>query len=143
MTQESDGGRPDQGPVTIDDRGTWMYPSAAHVGMVSVEIPLKNPDSFRKTESILACNFGQHVVAKTESEFKKLHAIQYRGFKPSDPAATFAHYTGAARGLGILEEKTVSQMERLSRQLAVAGDPEKFFAETVRPFLVNLRPGRR
>lgn len=138
-----DGGRPDQGPVTADSQGNWSYPSAVHAGMVRVEIPLKNPEPFKQTESILACNFGQHVTRKVESEFQKLKGLQYRGFKPSDPATTFAHYTGAAKGLGLLDEKTISQMERLSRRLAEASDPERLFSESIRPFLINLRSGRR
>jgi len=140
---DPDGGRPDQGPVTTDSQGNLSYPSAEIAGMIRIQIPLKNPEPFKETESILACNFGLHVTHRVEAEFQKLKGIQYRGFKPSDPVTTLAHYAGAARGLELLEEKTISQLESLSRKMSSSSDPEKFFKETVRPFLINLRPGRR
>jgi hypothetical protein len=140
---DADGKGPGTGPVSSDSQGNWEYPSTVHEGMLKVDLPLKNRESGKETESILVKNFGSHVATKTEAQFKRLQGLRYLNEGPHDPQATLGHYAGVARGLGLLDERSISQMENLSRRMAASSEPERFFVEQVRPFLVNLRPGRR
>ncbi len=67
---DADGKQPGTGAVTSDNEGKWQYPYSSHTGAVKIEIPLKNAEPGKETESVLACNFGPHVAAKIEADFK-------------------------------------------------------------------------
>jgi hypothetical protein len=140
-TQKPNTDRPDQGPPS--EIPGYLLDSASEQGMILVELPQRKPDPWT-SEKIFVRDFGPHVTRRVEAEFANLKTmINYNNTKPHEPASTFAHYTGVAKGLGLLDARNMTHMERLARRLAESTEPEKFFNESVRPFLLSLRPGRR
>ena len=128
------------------------YPSHAAAGLVTVEIPYmahidtgegiyprsdmrphgaNQPDA---CERIQARNFGPHVIAKVEREF------QYRG--PIAASATLAHYAVHGES-SVLDSHAGGRMRSMADAMPKASDPEKYFRETVTPFLRELTPSAR
>jgi len=128
-----------------------IYPSHAASGLTTIAIPYMRPvtgeglysksamqpfgaDQPDAVEKIRACDFGTHVSQQIESDFK------YRG--PIAASARLSHYCEHGKST-LLDTYTAGRMERMAAAMPRSADPEKYFRETVEPFLRSLTPKAR
>jgi hypothetical protein len=126
--------------IGVDADGRMTYESASAEGMIEVMLP-SLPGSARATETLHAKDFGVHSAGKIEA------ALSRQGYMKSGPqqgpAQVFRHYVAVAKGSKLLDEAALGHMETLAQEFEAAPEPEKFFEQTARPFLIGLTPERR
>jgi hypothetical protein len=130
---------------------TTVYPSHARAGLVTVEIPymdnIGDEGMYSRSdmrplgaklpgacEKIQACNFGNHVKTQVS------HAFKYRG--PKAASALLSHYAEHGKQT-LLDACGARQMRALADNMPKSSDPEKYFRESVEPFLTGLTPHAR
>jgi hypothetical protein len=128
-----------------------VYPSHAKAGIGVIEIPIMKPvvgeglysrsamqplgaNQPGAVERIQPAAFGNHVIQQIESDFK------YRG--PRAASARLAHYTQHGEN-SLLDAWSARQMNSFVKNMPKSADPQKYFRETVAPFLRGLTPKAR
>ena len=110
------------------------FPSLSSEGRVLLTLPLADTTGFFKTEAIQARDLGFHISTQTNRAFR---------YGASGAQEEFAWYTGLAKGMQLLDERSQTRMQQLSRDFAKAGEPEEFFENEIDPFLKSLAPKTR
>lgn len=124
--------------IGVDERG-WVYPSMAAVGLVGVELPTL-PGSLTEVERLHARDFGQHVIAKIESQMNR----GYIRVGPQQSAPeVFAHYIAVAKGASLLDAATLERGKSLAAEFKSETDQQEFYSQVVKPWLGSLSPKRR
>lgn len=125
--------------VGVSD-GRMEYFTGAESGHTEIHLPAL-PGSPNQTERLLSKDFGAVVVSRVQSS---MSSPGYMTSGPQQsPVGVLRHYLGCAKGAGLLDQPSTTQMDNLIRSMAEAKDPEKVFKEDVRPFLLSLQPRRR
>jgi len=126
--------------ITTDDAGRLNYNSGAATGHVPIAIP-SLPGSPRETESLLARNFGQHVISKIEGAMSRQDYMTSGATQ--GPSEIFRHYLASARGAELLDKATLARMAGLAKEFEEEPDREEFFRQVLKPWLGSLTPKRR
>lgn len=119
----------------VNESGTYVYKST--LGAEIIELP-KFGGSRGEVESVQMQHFGMHVTKKIEAAFGHVKGLPYKDVSGADPCKALAHYAGAGKGAGVLDEATSSKMSQLSRAMAESSDPQRFYRDSVRTFLLEL-----
>lgn len=121
--------------VAVNGSNVFVYPSTA--GAEIIELP-KFGGSRGEVETVQIQFVGRHVANRVEQAFRNTKGLEYRDVSKSDPVKALSHYAGAAKGAGLLDEASSSKMTQLSRAMADSSDPERFYTDEVRTFLLEL-----
>lgn len=116
------------------------YPVMAASGLDEISLP-SLPGSFQAVEQFHAKDFGRHVAGAIE---RSLSGSPYKSMGPQqDAPQTLKHYIASAKGASLLDSGAVAHLKRLAKEFQAARDQRQFFTQTVRPFLLGLKPSQR
>jgi hypothetical protein len=129
--------KPEQ--LAVDQSGNWQYPSGARTGHVQIELPAL-PGSLTPTETLLARDFGTHVIGKIEASMQ-------RGYLKSGPQQSppevLAHYAAVAEGASLMSPAALGRMKELAQEFEMEPEKREYLDMVVKPYLYSLKPAKR
>lgn len=125
--------------ITVDERGKFQYPSAAATGHVEIVLPAAHGPNGE--ERMLVKDFGRHVAREVS---RSLAPNPYPVTSPRRTATdTFRHYVGAAKGASLLDEEGTKQMTKMAAEFEAARNPQEYFDQVIKPYMMSMSPRRR